>query len=145
MDAAPETLPGCDINASIGEYFGARLTKMILTFCFIKSNDYDLCHNCMINGVTSKQHLTSHPMKSIIAQGDLDLYFGESLRKKERVHDEDDEDEEEYEEEVPEEEEDDEDQISPRDVLGTGEKTYACPYCARIGYTDELLVNHVGT
>jgi len=38
--------------------------------------DYDLCHNCMINGVISNQHLTSHPMKSIVAQGELDLYFG---------------------------------------------------------------------
>lgn len=116
----------------------------------------------MINGIISKEHLTSHPMKSIVAQGEMDLYFGDSTSNN-IIHDDGGdiyEEEEEYEEEGEEdnegvvgidegegdyEEEGEEDQISPRDVLGTGEKTYACPYCARIGYTEQLLVNHVGT
>jgi len=71
------------------------------------------------------------------------------LNDEDNDDDDDDDDEEDYDEEedVADEGLDDdvEDQISPRDVLGTGEKTYTCPYCARIGYTDQLLVNHVVT
>lgn len=40
--------------------------------------DYDLCDECFVNGITSKSHVGSHPMKNIALQpGDsYGFFFG---------------------------------------------------------------------
>jgi len=42
--------------------------------------DYDLCHECVLNGVTSKQHQTTHSMQSIMPprSNDLDMFLAEN-------------------------------------------------------------------
>jgi len=43
-------------------------------------NDYDLCHDCAINGITTKQHSEHHHMQTISPpsdqHADYELYFG---------------------------------------------------------------------
>jgi len=41
--------------------------------------DYDLCHECVLTGVTSKQHQTTHSMQSIMPprSADLDMFLAD--------------------------------------------------------------------
>jgi len=59
------TCDGCGIS----NFTGTRHKCLV---CY----DYDLCHNCTLNGVITKQHTDMHPMQSITPPNDYDLYFG---------------------------------------------------------------------
>lgn len=99
------TCDGCQVN----NFTGIRHKCLV---CF----DFDLCHTCKINGVTSKGHLTSHPMQTILSPAEAplyDLYLGMDL--------------------------------GADDGRSSGsDKTYACPFCSQSGLSEMMLADHVG-
>jgi len=62
------TCDGCQLS----NFAGIRHKCLV---CY----DYDLCHECVLNGITSKNHETSHELQSINPpnNSDYDLYLGD--------------------------------------------------------------------
>jgi len=102
--------------------------------------DYDLCHECALAGVTSKQHLSSHQMQSIIppASGDYGGTSGAAGGYDDIEGDLQDDGR-----------ETDERGIVFSDGSGfivsdiPGARTHKCPYCDEEGLGDQQLVLHV--
>jgi len=99
----------CD-GCGIANFIGIRHKCMV---CF----DYDLCHTCRTNRVTTKEHVDSHAMQSTLPQnndfGEIPSFestFGNSLF---------------------------------RHFDFNSGPTYPCPYCHVNGFTEHQLTDHV--
>jgi len=104
------TCDGCGIQ----DFSGLRHK---CTICF----DYDLCHNCKVNRVTTKDHEFLHPMQLIQPPNDFEIPsfdsggFGFTTQSL----------------------------LSRLGLSDQGPGSFSCPYCAQGGFGEYALTDHV--